>query len=368
MKGLKTASWTVAKLRLLDVQRDAEARRQSTRRAEAGGITMGELIDRFVALIDGNTGLAAKTRVSVHNTRDRLVYHWERCFGSDLRTIQPDRLTREQVAHFGNYLAGEAKFSANPRARTGRVGYGAAATNKTLQFLHRVLRFGVESSVIGSVPFELTSSTGETLLKTQPRRRLSLPSGEAMQEVFRTMRTVGADDPADNPGIREYLTARAAESGDLAEFMAFCGARIKEATAWTWEDEKPDSVILRGTKTEGSRDREVPMIPALRDLLARMKKRRLVEDRPLTGRAFTIGQCREALATACRRVGVDVLTHHKLRHLFATSCIEAGVDIPTVAAWLGHADGGALAMRVYGHLRTEHSFAQAKKVHFGGGL
>ena len=30
-----------------------------------------------------------------------------------------------------------------------------------------------------------------------------------------------------------------------------------------------------------------------------------------------------------------------------TSCIESGVDIPTVSRWLGHRDGGALAMRVY---------------------
>ena len=38
----------------------------------------------------------------------------------------------------------------------------------------------------------------------------------------------------------------------------------------------------------------------------------------------------------------------------ATVCIESGVDIPTVSRWLGHKDGGALAMRTYGHLRREH--------------
>jgi hypothetical protein len=40
------------------------------------------------------------------------------------------------------------------------------------------------------------------------------------------------------------------------------------------------------------------------------------------------------------------------------------VDIPSVSRWLGHKDGGALAMRVYGHLRNEHSQTQAKKVSF----
>jgi hypothetical protein len=42
----------------------------------------------------------------------------------------------------------------------------------------------------------------------------------------------------------------------------------------------------------------------------------------------------------------------------------AVVDVPTVAKWLGHKDGGALAMRTYGHLRNEHSIAAASKVSF----
>jgi len=32
--------------------------------------------------------------------------------------------------------------------------------------------------------------------------------------------------------------------------------------------------------------------------------------------------------------------------------------------WLGHKDGGALAMRVYGHLRDQHSAAMAQRVTF----
>ena len=56
--------------------------------------------------------------------------------------------------------------------------------------------------------------------------------------------------------------------------------------------------------------------------------------------------------------------HGDLRHLFATRCIESGVDIPTVSRWLGHKDGGALAMKVYGHLRDHHSVEMAKKVRF----
>jgi integrase len=73
---------------------------------------------------------------------------------------------------------------------------------------------------------------------------------------------------------------------------------------------------------------------------------------------------KKCLQTACRRLNCEQFTHHDFRHFFATTCIEAGVDIPTVSRWLGHKDGGALAMRLYGHLRQEHSFAAINKVNF----
>ena len=67
---------------------------------------------------------------------------------------------------------------------------------------------------------------------------------------------------------------------------------------------------------------------------------------------------------AAKVVKIPRITHHDLRHLFATVCIEAGTDIPTVSRWLGHKDGGALAMKTYGHLRDEHSQASAAKIRF----
>ena len=67
---------------------------------------------------------------------------------------------------------------------------------------------------------------------------------------------------------------------------------------------------------------------------------------------------------AAKKIKMARITHHDLRHFFATVSIESGVDIPTVSRWLGHKDGGALAMRTYGHLRREHSVSQAQKVSF----
>jgi integrase len=78
-----------------------------------------------------------------------------------------------------------------------------------------------------------------------------------------------------------------------------------------------------------------------------------------------VKECNGTLATACATVGIPKLTHHDLRDLFATRCIEQEVDIPTVASWLGHKDGGALLMKVYSHLRPEHSAQIGAKVSFG---
>jgi integrase len=71
---------------------------------------------------------------------------------------------------------------------------------------------------------------------------------------------------------------------------------------------------------------------------------------------------RIALSGACDRLGIDHMRVHDLRHIFATRCIEGGVDIPTLASWLGHKDGGVLAMQVYGHLCKKHSTAMAGRV------
>ena len=99
-------------------------------------------------------------------------------------------------------------------------------------------------------------------------------------------------------------------------------------------------------------------------LLTRMKRDREAIGLPLSGKLLEIKECPYSLRNACRKHGIPRLRHHDLRHLFATRCIESGVDIPTVARWLGHKDGGALAMRIYGHLRNEHSQEMPKKVKF----
>ena len=44
---------------------------------------------------------------------------------------------------------------------------------------------------------------------------------------------------------------------------------------------------------------------------------------------------------------------HMLRHVFASTLISRGVDVRTVAAFMGHSDGGALVLRTYSHLMPD---------------
>ena len=104
------------------------------------------------------------------------------------------------------------------------------------------------------------------------------------------------------------------------------------------------------------------MIPDMRRLLERLRQERPEESQ--TAKVMRVSECQKAMNRAAKKLGIPRLTHHDLRHLFATRCIESGVDIPTVSRWLGHKDGGALAMRVYGHLRDYHSANMAQKVMF----
>lgn len=104
------------------------------------------------------------------------------------------------------------------------------------------------------------------------------------------------------------------------------------------------------------------MIPDMQKLLGRIKAERMDEkpENPI----MRVRECQQSINRASKLLGIKRITHHDLRHLFATRCIESGVDIPTVSRWLGHKDGGALAMKTYGHLRNEHSQPMAQKMRF----
>ena len=157
--------------------------------------------------------------------------------------------------------------------------------------------------------------------------------------------------------------AKAKAGADLVELLAYSGCRLGEARALRWKHVNFDSnrLIVPGTKSDSSK-RVIPMSAPLRDLLQRLR----AED-PGAGPSDPIVKhksARKCLETACRKLELPVFYHHAMRHFFATCAIESGVDVPTVSRWLGHKDGGQLAMKVYAHLRSAHSDAMIAQVSF----
>jgi integrase len=161
---------------------------------------------------------------------------------------------------------------------------------------------------------------------------------------------------------------------DYLQFLAFTGAREKEALRVRWEDVdfRNERVIIGADRlTKNWETRRVEFNPQLRTLLRDMKKRRAPDcawlfPSPRRGpRDEHAKSFRESLKMARTAAGIEWVGFHDLRHYFCSVCVMAGIDFMTIAAWLGHKDGGILVGKVYGHLLDEHRQRAAKLVRFG---
>ena len=224
--------------------------------------------------------------------------------------------------------------------------------NNTLGTLKQVLPTGIKAHKASGGG--ILESPAAELKKTRIKQKdLRLPEPSRFRDLV--------------ANIRKRSGGWGPRHGDLVEFLAYSGLRIQSEAVWvTGEDIDwtRKEINVRGdpvTATRNSETRRVPILPDMENLLMRMQERLGSFGKKAI---LQVGRCNEALGRACKEIGIARLTYHNPRHLFATRCIESGVDIPTVSRWLGHKDGGALAMKTYGHLRNEHSQAMAQKVKF----
>jgi integrase len=231
--------------------------------------------------------------------------------------------------------------------------YSPTAFNHTLGILRAIFEIGIEAGARRDNP----AKAKEMKRLRETSKRLRLPEQDQFEKFVKEIESSGS--------------GHSKPCAELVQFLAFGGFRITEAKHITWTDcdFKRGTITVYGEPETGLKGhgageaREVPMIPDMRRLLERMRKERSHE--AATAKLTRVSECQRAMDRAAKKIGIDRLTHHDLRHLFATRCIESGVDIPTVSRWLGHKDGGALAMKVYGHLRDSHSTEMALKVRFG---
>ena len=160
-------------------------------------------------------------------------------------------------------------------------------------------------------------------------------------------------------------TASRGHAALVVRFLAHTGIRINEARQLKWTHIREDHVFLPADITKNSHPRTIPFVEGTAEVIRALRRVRLQTKKR---KEFVLPQveCKRALGYACKLASVAHCSHHTFRHYFTTQCIQSGVDIPTVAAWLGHLDNGALLLRWYCHLMNDHSLEMAKKVKVGG--
>jgi integrase len=159
------------------------------------------------------------------------------------------------------------------------------------------------------------------------------------------------------------LDIRYQDAADFIELLAYSGMRKAEANAFRLADvdlQRGSFTVTGGQLgTKNHEARVVPLFPVFRDFIERLQVNlRRPSDKPLV----PILDGKNALDTACKINGFPHFTNHCMRHFFVSNCLEKGVDFKTIAAWVGHKDGGLLVAKTYGHLRDTHSYEMAKRI------
>jgi integrase len=353
--ALKTDNLQTAKERATQIVAENEATRNAAAEARRGVAKMSDVLTLYRERLKTRQGVSERTRELNLGTADYIEKTWP-----GFASLRPSEIKISMIDEWRNRaLANGTGFKAkNVKVVSPRMaGRSASSFNKAVDMLRRMLDLAVDHGALTT-----NVLTGRRGLKAPDKpKKPTLPDTPTLQAIFTEIESVGGK------GI---------PAAELCRGLAFTGMRRNEAAGLVMEDLDFEKGIVRvrGTKTDAA-SREVPMIPAARALFEKIAERlktnatELVDGKPhvpKTTRVFRVKEAQKSLDRACKKLNVERLTHHDLRDAFATTCIESGVDVPTVAAWLGHADGGALLMRVYQHHRRPHSIAQAAKVNFGG--
>jgi integrase len=330
-KSLDTNILSVAKLRLADLL-DTEHRAVAPSQTKIiGKMTFGDALAVFKERQKHATEIKERTKEYNERAAETLLKTWPGLEQTDVK-----RITKFECLEW--------------RSRFGKK-YSPTVTNGTLSILRRVFDLAVDSGARYDNP-----ARDKDVKRARVRRKeLQLPEPDQFIALVSHVRGNGS--------------GKGGHCADAIEFFSYAGPRLSEAARIYGRDCSfiKSEIIIRGDPITGTKNweiRRVPMIPEIKKLLERLKTER-GEQEFLNNPVLKVRKFNRSLKNACAKLGIHHLSHHDLRHLFATRCIESGVDIPTVAKWLGHKDGGVLAMQTYGHLRDKHSENMAQKVVFG---
>jgi len=341
-KSLDTPLMSVARNRLADLIKQERERAEVATPDVQGRLTFGEAVKIYLERLDGNPDLKPSTKKYRRQCVAAILKTWPGLEATELRKI-----TKPACQEWARRLRQHGTKFRPPGAKKEREGISSSRFNNTVTTLRQILKIAVETGILVVTPVRDIKRAREI------PKELTLPSRAHFPQFVKLIETSGA--------------GQAKDCANLVRFLAFSGCRIGEAHRVSWRDVdwERDELIVRGDPETGTKNweiRRILMIPELKELLASMRQKRL--DESLAALILQVRECQKSMDRAATLLGIPRITHHDLRHLFATTAIESGIDIPTVSRLLGHKDGGALAMKTYGHLRQEHAKAAVQKIKF----
>jgi len=218
----------------------------------------------------------------------------------------------------------------------------ASTFNCDLESLRAILDYAQREGLIMDNPAKVV------IRRRMGKATVLIPSREQFGKMVETLRG---------------LDIRYQPAADFIELLAYSGLRKAEANAFRLADVdfKRGSFTVTGGEfgTKNHEARVVPLFPVLQAFLERLQAE---SPRPPDQPLIPILDAKKALETTCKLNGFPHFTHHCLRHFFVSNAIEKNVDFKTIAAWVGHKDGGLLVAKTYGHLRDTHSFDMAQRM------
>lgn len=141
----------------------------------------------------------------------------------------------------------------------------------------------------------------------------------------------------------------------------YTGMRQAEIFNLEWTDVDFDRNVITvcnkpGFTTKSKRFRVIPLHPALKPILTRIKRRE--------GLCFDTINNRRVLNRILRnaKVKYEGKTWHLLRHSFASNLVMSGVDLVTISKLLGHAS--ITTTMIYSHLAADHIKGAVEKLKF----
>jgi integrase len=335
---VQTAAQAVAELKRLQTQR-ADNQLPVLERTPK----FADYVVRYLAFVSSGQGTKKAGTIQKEKA---ILARWADYIGQ----LRIDQIKR---VHVNRFIESRLKQQVSPRT-----------INLDIIALRVMLKGALEDGLIQRLPTE-----GLRPLKITTRKR-PLFTSQDLEKICEA----ATGERKGKDGKPMAVTENAEQFVDYIKFLAYSGARRNEALAIRWPDVdfKQEQLTIGaegGTKNRSAR--VVDFNPKLKGHLQDMQKRKAPDtlwlfpspqrgDQDIQAKTF-----RESLTLARTQARMPNFNFHDCRHHFISMCVMSGVDFMTIAAWVGHRDGGVLIGKVYGHLANEHRKAMASKVNFG---